>query len=159
MKRSSQNKKLKSIRLIIILSSLIIYIISLTQDAVIYNDHNGSGVYSSIEMLLMGSTAILGGGPLEWFVWQANPIFLLAIILFLNRKKFSLYLSTYASVVGLSFMLWDRILVSESGHTASITFLVSGYWLWVLSMSFLTIGIFYYFKLIKKESTPASASF
>lgn len=141
---NKQDKTKKRLRLIICLLSMIIFIISLSQDALICDDYDGQKIHSSLSLLFMGGLAILGGGPLEWLIWLANPIYIIALTMFINNKKAALKFSIAASLIGLSFLKWNKILAASSGRTATITSLELGYWLWISSMLFLTLGIIYY---------------
>lgn len=144
------NNKINKIKTRISLISIIIFIISLTQNALTYNDFDGQKIHSSISLLFMGGLAILGGGLMEWFIWLANPLYVLALIFLFNDNKISAVVSIIATFLALSFTTWNEILVAENGRTATIERLNLGYWLWVLSLTILSIGSIYYFKQIDK---------
>jgi hypothetical protein len=135
---------------LIVLASLIIFAISLTNTAFTITDFDGTHKFSALNALLMGSTAFIGGGLLEWFVWLANPIYFIAIIYFLQGNKNAKKISILASFLALSFAFLTKILASESGHQARISERNSGYYLWVLSIVLLTIGINYYMRASKE---------
>jgi len=102
----------------------------------------------------------LGGGMLEQIIWFANPLSLVSIYLLAVNKKSAIKFSLSALFLAVSFSTWKEILGAESGVTAKITSLEMGYFLWVLSILILTIGIFIYFKiadriLIEEENTLA----
>jgi len=67
------------LKILLILTSLSIFVLSLNYNAMILKDYDGIHVMSSLSCFLMGSTAILGGGILEWIIWFANPLCLIAI--------------------------------------------------------------------------------
>ncbi|MBP9793392.1 MAG: hypothetical protein KBC56_05270 [Flavobacterium sp.] len=136
---------------IVIVSSLILFIISLTQVAIIIKFHEITKI-PSINYFLMGSTAILGGGIAEWIIWLANPLSLLSMVLFIVDKKTSLKTSLTALILSISFLSWREIIGAESGSMAKIISFESGYYLWLLSIMTLALGIFSYF-LFKKDST------
>ena len=140
------NIKLNQLKICILLISLTIFIVSLTQSALTYNDFGGQKTISSLSLLLMGGLAILGGGLLEWFIWLANPIYFLAIIFFFKSNPKSKKFSMVSTTLAISFTTWNEILASENGRTATIETLNSGYWLWALSLIILTIGTLYYFR-------------
>src|SRR6478609_2037665 len=71
----------------IILVSLVLYILSLTQAAFTANDFDGVETVDSLTCLLVGSTAILGGGLLEWLVWLANPLYFFSLLLLARKNK------------------------------------------------------------------------
>lgn len=137
----------KKTRIGIIAISVLLFIASLSQDAIVYNDFDGQKTHASFPLLIMGGLAILGGGLLEWLVWLANPMYLLSIVLFIQNKGNALILSILSTLVGLSFLNWNEILASESGKTAEIESLELGYWLWISSLAALSMGMtFNYFK-------------
>jgi len=143
-------KKLNKIKICILFVSVTIFLASLTQTALTYNDHEGLKTHSALSLLFMGAFAILGGGLLEWLIWLANPLYLLALILLLRPNKTSRNVSMMATMLALSFVTWQRILASESGSTAAIKSLNTGYWLWMMSLMTLTVGTFYYFRQLDK---------
>lgn len=111
---------------------------------------------------LTGGIAWIGGGLFESLIWIANPIALIAAIRFLKESNpvvkiepvlktplpkpnaNSYWLSALAAIIAWSFSLWDEVLVAESGTMGKILSLEPGYWLWVSSLTLLTIGINYY---------------
>lgn len=161
---SNQNK----FRIITVVLPTIIFFISLTQDAFIY-EYQGVQTYSAITIFLMGGTAILGGGVLEWFTWLANPIAIVACVRFLketnpviriepvlktiipNPKPISHWLSLLATLIAWSFSLWKEILAAESGTTGQIYSFEAGYWLWASSITTLCICINLYNFSIRRE--------
>jgi hypothetical protein len=107
--------------------SLILFIISLTLTAINYEDYDGLKSYSSISVFLFGSISILGGGLFEWLIWLANPIYFIALLLLLKRKRLSIIFSMFATMIAFSFATWNELLVSESGRMAKIESLGMGY--------------------------------
>ena len=124
-----------------VLVSLFIYIISLTQTAISSNDLEDKTL-SGIAALIMGGLSILGGGVLEWLIWLANPLYFFSIFLFLKSKNSAKIFSIVSTAIALSFATWNEILASESARLGKIDSLGLGYWLWVISMIILAIGIF-----------------
>ena len=145
------DNKLNKIKTYILLISLTVFVVSLTQTALTYNDFDGQKIHSSVSLLLMGGLAILGGGLLEWLIWLANPLYFLAIIFLFKSNKTSKKVSIAATILALSFTTWKEILAAENGRTATIESLNLGYWLWVLSLTILSIGTIYYFKQLDKK--------
>jgi hypothetical protein len=133
----------KRVKLIVILLSIFFYLLSFTQDAIIFDDYDGIKTRTSLEMLLMGSIAVLGGGFLEWIVWLANPIFIIALFIYAKSKKGSVLFSLLASLISLSFIYWHEILAAENGRLAQISSLEIGYWFWLSAMIILTSGVLY----------------
>jgi hypothetical protein len=139
------------IRNYILALCLTVYIISLTQTAITYNDFDGQKTHSSISLLFMGGLAILGGGLFEWFIWLANPLYFVGLFLFFKTRKKSIYFSATATILSLSFTTWKEILAAENGRVAKIETLNLGYWLWTISLILLTIGTIYYFTRLKNN--------
>lgn len=129
---------------VIIILSLAVFGISLTQVAVIVDFHNVEAV-SSLVYFLMGSTAILGGGALEWFIWLANPLSLFTILYLKKDNKKALVTALVAIVMSGIFRTWNEILGSESGSMARIVSFEAGYYLWLSSIIILGIGTYLYF--------------
>ena len=135
----------RPLKLAIIFASLMLYILSFTQDAFVVNDMNVEKVFSSLEILAMGTFAFLGGGLLEQLIWNANPLYVLTIVFFLMDKSLAVKTGLGALVLAALFLTWNEILVAESGRTAAITSLEWGYWLWLGSIASLCIGVLWYF--------------
>lgn len=138
-------KKSGRFKIAAIASSLLIFVLSLSQDAITYIDFDGQKNMSSLSMLLSGSLSVLGGGMAEWITWLANPIYFLSIILYMGSKKACVPMSVISTSIALSFLAWKELLVSESGRIAKIQSHDSGYWLWVLSLSLLSFATVYSF--------------
>ena len=146
---TEQPKRNPGIRAIIIFS-LLVFLLSLTQTALTYNDFNGTGSYSSISLFAIGGVSILGGALPEWLTWMANPIYIVAVFLFAFKKKAAIVLSTIATLIAFSFLFWNDILVSENGRTVPIISVKFGYICWLASMIILMTGTRIY---LKKEKT------
>jgi hypothetical protein len=138
-------------KVIIAVISLALFVTSLTQVAFIVDDYNGKGVYSSIEVFVVGATAVLGGGLLESFIWLANPLYLFSMFLFISGNRSALKISCIASLIASSFSLWHEVLVCENGRNAPITSLNAGYYLWLSSLCVMMIGIFVYSEFLEKK--------
>jgi hypothetical protein len=143
-----ESERIKSITINI---SLILFFISLTQNAVKIYYHGECLYSSSISYLLSGGIAFFGGGLLEQIIWFANPLSLIAIIMLQRNDRKAIVLSCIALLLAISFSFWTEILGSESGSQAKILSLELGYFLWVASIITLTIGTFLFFIIEKKE--------
>jgi len=128
--------------------SILIYLISLTQNAFKVEDLEKIKIYKSYEVLLMGGIGFLGGGIFETFIWTSNIWFLLALIFTKNKKyREALIFSSLATLISTSFMLWKEVLASENGRNAKIVSLELGYFLWITSIIILfSNSIFSFFK-------------
>jgi hypothetical protein len=145
-----KNNNLNKVRSYFLIGSGIIFLVSLTQPALTYQDFDGPKTHSSVSLLFMGGLAILGGGFLEWLVWFANPLYFIGLLLFYRSNKTSSSFSLLATILALSFTAWDEILAAENGRLAAIVSLNIGYWLWIGSLTVLTIGTLYHFIQLKK---------
>ena len=130
--------------------SVIVFIISLTQNVVTV-DYDIIDHVSSWQYLTIGSVAIFGGGVLEWLIWLANPLYIISIILFIKNYKLSMITAFLASFLAVIFSAWEEIRVDEKGFTAKIIHFELGYYLWVSSILVLTSGIFIYFRHRSKK--------
>jgi len=156
-----------NLRRYIILIPVIIFAISLTQNALVY-EYQGKQVHSAISLFLIGGISIAGGAGMECLTWMANPIAIIAVIRFLietnNVNKIepvlgtpipkpeptSYWLSLIAAAIAWSFSFWKEILAAESGTKGKIYSFEPGYWLWVSSLTILAIGInCYHFRFNK----------
>ena len=141
----------KNKKRVIIISSILLFIISLTQNAIKVNDFDGINYYPSIVTFLNGGLAILGGAFNEWLIWLANPIFFIAIYQLTQDRKNSRYLSLLAVIIGLIYTQFGEILANEGGRKVPIISLELGYWLWITSMLVFSLGTFIYFSSNKND--------
>lgn len=135
--------------------SLLVFAISLTQNALVVNYNNEIKTSSSLEYLFIGSVAFMGGGLLEEIIWLASPLCLLAIVFMIKDDKRAVLVSLIASALAISFSFWNEILGAESGTMAKIVSFELGYYLWLASILILTIGIFIHYKMILKTTLQA----
>lgn len=129
-------------KLYLITASGLFFLASLTQVALSSNDSEDKAL-SGFVIFLFGATAILGGGLLEWLIWLANPLYFMSIYMLVKGNNMAKITSILSTFVALSFSTWDNILVSTSGRMGKIDTLGAGYWLWVISLALLAIGVFY----------------
>ena len=120
---------------------VLVFAISLTQNALIVNYNNEIRISSSFDFLFMGGIAFMGGGMLEEIIWLANPLCFFAIKFLIKDDKKAVLLSLTASALAISFSFWNEILGAESGTMAKIISFELGYYFWVSSILILTIGI------------------
>lgn len=131
--------------------SILIYLISVTQNAFKVEDLEKIKIYKSYEVLLMGGIGFLGGGIFEAFIWSSN-IWLLLALIFTKNKKYTeaLIFSSLATLISTSFILWNEVLASESGRNAKIISLELGYFLWITSIIILFLNSIFSFLKKKK---------
>jgi hypothetical protein len=124
---------------VVIILSLTVLIISLTQPA-FYIDRVDYDAYANSPVLFfLGWTGIFGGS-LESLIWFANPIYFIALHFFIKNNKLSVIASGAATILALLFATFPTILTSESGARSKITSFELGYKLWVTSFVILFIG-------------------
>jgi len=136
----------KYIRILIVSLSLIILIISLTQNSIAINGDYELKYVSSLNFFLTGILGIIGFAFYEGVIWLANPLSLISIMLFLSDKKNSIIFSLIALGLAVSFSFWDNIIANEGGGTTKIVSFEAGYYIWVLSIAILNIGIYLYYE-------------
>ena len=133
---------------IILTISIIIYIISLTQEGFCTNiaGHCAKGfmylLVGWLGVFMLHSPAM---------VWLANPILLFSWIRIKKKEKQSLIFSSISLITMLSFLLFDEIILNESGALSRITSYGLGYWLWVSSAFIMVLGNGFLFYKKKKE--------
>ena len=128
----------------LILISLVIFILSLFFDAFKTKDMGKIINFPSFEIFLIGPLAFLGGGIFEFFVWTANWWLLLSIIFTFKKKYTAAFIfGMIAFCVSASFILWHEVLAAENGRMADIYSLETGYFLWLISILFLTFSSIY----------------
>lgn len=133
--------KITKTQLAVLMLSLIIFLVSLTQNGFTYQDADSEKTFSSFSLFIAGGFAILGCGFLEWLVWLANPLYITSFIFLLNGSKKAALCGITAVVAGVSFLFWKEVLISESGRMDPIIAFESGYYLWVCSMLILLSGV------------------
>jgi hypothetical protein len=108
--------------------------------------HSLSGHTYYVILDAFNSIAVLGGGTHEWLIWLANPLCFTAILCLIFDKKCHLLCVSFHNTFLLSS---NTILVAESGTRGEILTIKFDY-IWLSSFVILTIGIYFYFKIIKK---------
>jgi hypothetical protein len=124
---------------IVIILSLTGLIISLTQPAFYIGRIDYDAYANSTVLFFLGWTGIFSGS-LESLIWLANPVYFIALYLFIKDNKLSLIMSGAATFLALLFATFPTILTSESGARSKITSFELGYKLWVTSFLILFIG-------------------
>ncbi|MFK7049096.1 hypothetical protein FLACOL_01838 [Flavobacterium columnare] len=125
MKNKHQNLKI-----LIVSLSLILLLMSLTQNAYYIAEMKDSIGSFGLTSFLLGWFDIFGPG----ISWLANPLLIISwIVLIFKNSKISLYLSFMAVVFSLSFLFFKEIIVNEAGEKSEIIVYGNGYWLWLSS--------------------------
>ncbi len=117
--------ELSTFRKIILLSSIVIFIISLTQNFY----YSTSGDESSIVFFLFGFIGLFWG-VVSWF---ANPFLIYSWIHIKNNER-STILSLFSLLLACLFMIYKKVGSSE------IVSYELGYWLWLLSICVTCFG-------------------
>ena|ERR1700744_117405 len=134
--------------------SILLFIASLTQPAFYTSASEPDGWANSIGLVLVGwSGALAGGAGIAWF---ANPLILVGWIYIFKRAKIAMLSGLFATAFAVSFLFFKNIMTDEAGNYSIITHREAGYWLWLASIIFFTIGaiyIYYSKKQLNKSST------
>ncbi|WP_179334997.1 hypothetical protein [Winogradskyella costae] len=112
-------------------TSLILYLISLTQNAFYINNENENQGYL---ILIFGFYAIFGAGV----SWLANILILFSWLF--RHKKSSIYFSLSALILGISFLFFDKVVMGTNNKYEIITGYDIGYYCWILSFLVMFIG-------------------
>lgn len=119
----SVNKLAKNI---LFVASVVTFVISLTVPA--YYDEKSPQGTLGIDLLWAGALGLFGG----YFCWLANPLIGFVWMSVWLKKPVRVICGAIAgSMLCLSFLRYDSILVNEAGHESPITSLGTGYWLWL----------------------------
>lgn len=114
--------------------SIGLMILALTQEAYC----TAEDCMGSINVFIFGIFGIFIGGD-ETLSWFANPLLVLSWI-FINNRKITLLLSLLSTLLALSFLMFDEVVINEAGHSKAITMYALGYWLWVGSHVVMLLG-------------------
>ncbi|WP_426061941.1 hypothetical protein [Hymenobacter sp. B1770] len=149
----SHSDNSKAFKWIIIVSSMALFAISLTQYAYCTEADQNGECTQAVSVLLVGWLGIVGGGvALTWF---ANPFLLLSWMLALNFTKFAVLTSGFALLLMLSFLAFREVMVNEAGGYSKIAETCSGYWLWIASALVMLVGNLI---VMRKETNRAAAT-
>jgi len=122
---------------IVIIISSMIFLISLTQDCMIYQYFREIN-YSSYSALVFGGVHFIAGGFLEGLIWLANPLLFFGLFLLFKKNSNALFPLVISSFLALIFLCFENLTMTKSGRLASIIELKSGYFLWLFSILFAT---------------------
>lgn len=138
--------------------SLIIFIISLFNNAILYSDNQGNIHNTSAWVCLsFGWMSIFAGGVLETIVWSANIFYFISVVITLISKTQKKQLVTILSAISL-FLSLSYIFQSIHYEGDNGIFLILkldiGYWLWILSIAIMSfVNIYYYYKTIHYDKS------
>lgn len=132
-----QNKIYNTTFKIILGISVVLYLVSLTQEGFCTVNRCGDNWTG---FAIVGFGAIGGILSMTGMVWYANPA-LWAAWWFLKKKpKQAIYFSAAATVISLSFMFCTEIADQQPGRQSYITAYRAGYWLWIASIICVLFG-------------------
>jgi len=147
--------KTENIAKVFLLISIIIFIVSLTQNAYCTSNSISCGDSPGWLVLSVGILGVVFGGAC--LTWLANPFILLSWIIF-KKVKYSFIFSLLAFIFSGSFLFFDKIISDEAGNYSKIIHYHTGYWLWFSSMIVMLIGnIFRFLNEQGKKKSPGSA--
>jgi hypothetical protein len=128
-----EDKKLKKLFLV---TSITLFLFSLTQKCYCTTSTCGD----SIMVFLLGWAAIVSGGA--GLSWIANPLLFASWLILKRNLKISMFLSVFAALLSLSFLLFDSVLDNEAGQKHQVVSYSVGYWFWTASSICMLIGTF-----------------
>lgn len=129
--KNMANKKSLLLKILVVFISLVLLILSLTQNAFYVTDMKESVGSFGLIAFLLGWLDIFEAG----ISWLANPLLIISwIVLIFGRSKFSLIISLLAVIFSLSFLFFKDIILNEGtlDHGEIIAY-GNGYWLWLSS--------------------------
>ena len=128
-------------KMLIVGISLCFLIASFTKP-ILYTAGDGPDSFyqGTIFIFFLGWLGIFGGFT-EFLYWFANPLYFLAMFLFLTNKKGDLFVSIIASMIAISFSFKSTITKDEGGGRIAIQSFGKGYIFWLMSILILTMGI------------------
>lgn len=126
--------KLKKNAFLII--SIVVFFIACSQKTYCTNGDCGA-YWDGLAASILGAFGLFAGGA--YIAWLANPLILISWLAY-RKTKISLVTSILAFAFGLSFLLFDEIMVNEAGHYGEITGYEMGFYLWNLSFLIMIIG-------------------
>lgn len=129
----TEDKRIKKNFLII---SITLFVLSLTQKCYCTT----STCSDSIMVFLLGWFAMLSGGA--GISWLANPLLFFAWYQLNRNLKLSMFLSMFAFLMTLSFLLFYSVVDNENNQKQEIVAYKPGYWLWVLSAFDMLVGTY-----------------
>ena len=121
--------------------SILLFALSLTQKAYC----TAADCSDSIMVLLLGWAGLTGG--ISGIAWFANPLLIGSWLLLRRNLTTGMFMSMGAALLAMSFLVFDTVVTSESGHTGQVTRYKAGYWLWMGSNICMLLGS-YYLKLM-----------
>lgn len=139
----------KSFKKYLLLGTVILFTASLTQKAYC----TASACSDSVMVFLLGWAALLSGGA--GFCWLANPLLIAAWVMLRRNLRSAMFLSMFAALLALSFLLFDTVLDNENGQNQTINTYRLGYWLWVGSSVIMLAGTFVL--MLRHNTRQASA--
>ena len=114
--------------------SIGLMLFTLTQEAYC----TAEGCMHSMMAFIFGVFGMFIGGN-ETLTWFANPLLILAW-LFIKCRKVSFLLSLLSTLIAVSFLMFDEVVITEAGHSSMITRYALGYWLWIGSHTVMVLG-------------------
>lgn len=133
-----EDKSIYKGRMAVVCLSILLYIFSLTQPAFSVAQDSTRDEWPGYMVLLVGWLGVGQGGQ---FAYLANILVFLTWIFFYKNTKGYFFTGIVALLFALSFLLFDSVVVGESGSASSIAGYGIGYWLWLTSISVMSISV------------------
>ncbi|MDE3250687.1 MAG: hypothetical protein KGO82_18645 [Bacteroidota bacterium] len=121
--------------------SILLFALSLTQKAYC----TATQCSDSIMVLLLGWAGLTSG--ISGIAWFANPLLIASWLMLRRNLTAGMFMSIGAALLAMSFLVFDTVATSESGHTGQVTNYKAGYWLWMGS-TFCMLAASFYLKLM-----------
>lgn len=126
-----------SLRNITVIISATLFALSLTQPAFRVGNATNDW-WPSILALLTGWLGITVSGAA--ICWVANPLLVTGWFLLYRRPKIAAWLGVLATIAAACFLLFDKVVIDEAGHTGPILAYGAGYRLWLAACGCFAAG-------------------
>ncbi|MBC7863076.1 MAG: hypothetical protein IAF38_08875 [Bacteroidia bacterium] len=125
----------KSIKILIVCLSGLLYIFSLTKNCYCETD----SCAGSLPVAIFGFVGAFNYGQ-TYLVWLANPLLWASWVFIFFKPKVSVFLSVLAFLIALAFLLCVDIKDPNTGVYHKIISREAGYWLWLSSIGTMLLG-------------------
>lgn len=149
-----QARPLGRLTSIFILVSVLLFLISLSQEAYHVDTNSKPQPWACLALLFCGWLGVFEGA----IAWLANPALLLTWVLLASsrRRSAAIFFGLASLALSLSFLFQRDILTDEAGHRGKITGYALGYWLWICSIVTAVGGCV--IETIRGRMSPTSAT-
>lgn len=148
-------RQIKLVKKVILGVSILLYVISLTQECYYVDKMNYDAWSNSFVLLLIGWIGMIMGGAAA-LSWLANPFIFLSWLFILKKIKISVFFSIISFLFAFSFLFFDKVITSEAPTFSKITDYKMGYWIWLISIFIFAIGSLIIFILERLNKISSS---